>query len=119
MARHQLEAHFPRWFYSQLGFSPSVVTSVLPRPRSPWVSEPKHRNAFNPTQAACCRSRLLALAPDEEGLHFLVLQNLHGRPLRSTALRDRKECLLRLRHHSAREVVLVDRVVLGRHRPVE
>src|ERR1700730_11765420 len=70
---------------------------------------------FNPTQAACWRSRLLAFALDEEGFHFLVLQNLHGRPLRSVALRDRKECLLRLRSHPAREVVLVDRVVLGWH----
>ena len=35
------------------------------------------------------------------------------------ALRERKERLLRLRHQRAREVVLVDRVVLGRHGPVQ
>src|ERR1019366_8087652 len=74
---------------------------------------------FNPTQAACCYSRLVALALDEEGLHLLELQDLHGRLLGSVALRDREERLLRLRHRRAREVVPVDRVVLGRHGPVQ
>ena len=50
----------------------------------------------------CCRSRLVVIALDEEGLHVLVLQNLHGRLLGSAALRDREERLLRLRHHRAR-----------------
>ena len=65
------------------------------------------------------RSRLVALSDDEEGLHLLVLQDLHARLLGSLALRDREERLLRLRHHRAREVVLVDRVVLGRHDPLQ
>src|ERR1700680_2600609 len=77
---------------------------------------PQH---FNPTPAPCCCSRLVALALDEEGLHLLVLQDFHDRILRSVALRDRKERLLRLRHHRAREVVLVDRVVLGWTGPVQ
>jgi hypothetical protein len=64
-------------------------------------------------------STLVALAPDEEGLHLLVFQDLHGRLLGSVALRDREERLLRLPHHRARDVVLVDRVVLGRHDPVQ
>ena len=64
-------------------------------------------------------SRLVALALDKEGLHILVLQDLHGRLLGSVTLRDCEERLLRLRHHRAREVVLVDRVVLGRHGPVQ
>src|ERR1700729_4159117 len=66
---------------------------------------------FNPTHATRCFSRLAALARDEEGLHLLVLQDLHGRLLGSVALRDREQRLLRLRHHRAREVVFVDRVV--------
>src|SRR6266567_5323202 len=77
---------------------------------------PQH---FNPTQAVCCCSRLVALARDEEGLHVLVLQDLHGCALGSVSLRHREERLLRLRHHRAREVVLVDRVILGRHGPVQ
>ena len=55
----------------------------------------------------------------EEGLHLLVLQDLHGRLLGSVALRDREERLLRLRRHCACEVILVDRVVLGRDGPVQ
>ena len=70
------------------------------------------------------RKRLAAIqgssrSPDEEGLHVLVLQDLHGCLLGSVSLRDREKRLLRLRHHRAREVVLVDRVVLGRHGPVQ
>src|SRR6202162_2905522 len=86
---------------------------------SPAIETTQTPQRFNPTQAACCCSRLVALALDEEGLHLLVLQDLHGRLLGSIALRDREERLLRLRHHRAREVVLVDRVVLGRHGPVQ
>lgn len=58
--------------------------------------------------AICCRLRLVAIAFHEEGLHFLVLQDFHGRLSRSVALRDCEERLLGLRHHRAREVVLVD-----------
>ena len=50
----------------------------------------------------------------EEGLHFLVLQDLHRRRRGSVALLDRQECLLGPGDHRARDVVLVDRVVLGR-----
>src|ERR1022692_1641182 len=64
-------------------------------------------------------SRFVALALDEEGLHLLVLQDLHDCLLGSVALHDREERLLRLRHHRAREVILVDRVVFGRHGPVQ
>src|ERR1017187_3484288 len=64
-------------------------------------------------------SRFVALALDEEGLHLLVLQDLHDCLLGSVALRDREERLLRLRHHRTREVILVDRVVFGRHGPVQ
>jgi hypothetical protein len=49
---------------------------------------------FNPTQTACCCSRLVALALDEEGLHLPVLQDLHSRPLGSVALRYREELLV-------------------------
>src|SRR5450432_1217112 len=45
---------------------------------------------FNPTQAACYCSRLVVLALDEEGLHLLVLQDLHGCLLGSVGLRDRE-----------------------------
>jgi hypothetical protein len=86
---------------------------------SPAIETTQTSQRFNPTQAACHCSRLVALALDEEGLHLLVLQDLHGRLLGSVVLRDREERLLRLRHHRAREVVLVDRVVLGRHGPVQ
>src|ERR1035441_4559459 len=41
---------------------------------------------FNPTQAACCCSKLVALALDEEGLHLLELQDLHGRLLGSVEI---------------------------------
>src|SRR3984957_12035896 len=85
--------------------SPAIETTQTPR-------------RFNPTQAACC-SRLVALALDEEGLHLLVLQDLHDRPVGSVHLPDREELLLRPRHHCAREVALVDRVVPGRHGPVQ
>src|SRR5579862_6376670 len=64
-------------------------------------------------------SRLAAIALDEEGLHLFVFQDLHHRFPGSTGRRDREERLLRLRHHRAREVVFVDRVVLGRHGPVQ
>src|SRR5689334_23219308 len=43
----------------------------------------------------CCSSAPLAL--DEEGLHNLVLQDLHSCLFGSAALRDREERLLRLR----------------------
>src|SRR4051794_38128468 len=58
-------------------------------------------------QNSLCCSRFVALALDEERLHLLVLQDLHGCLLGSVALRDREERLLRLSHHRAREVVLV------------
>jgi len=48
-----------------------------------------------------------------------MFQDLYDRLLGSVALRDREERVLGLRHHCAREVVLVDRVVLGRHGPVQ
>src|SRR3954463_10013132 len=64
-------------------------------------------------------SRFVALALDEEWLHLLVLQDLHGCLLGSVALRDREERLLRLRSHRAREVVLGDGVVFGRHGRVQ
>src|ERR1035441_5944280 len=64
-------------------------------------------------------SRFVALALDEEGLHLLVLQDLHDCLLGSVALRDRQELLLRLRHHRARQIVLVDGMVFGRHVPVQ
>src|ERR1700693_4064635 len=86
---------------------------------SPAIETTPTPQSFTPTQAACCCSRLVALALDEEGLHLLVLQDLHGHLLGSIALRDREERLLRLRHHRARDVVLVDRVVFGRHGPVQ
>src|SRR5262245_2256300 len=70
-------------------------------------------------QNSLCCSRFVGLALDEEGLHVLVLQDLHDRLLRSVALRDREERLFRLRHHRAREVVLVDGMVFGRHGPVQ
>src|SRR5450631_282663 len=70
-------------------------------------------------QNSLCCSRFVALALDEEGLHILVLQDLHGCLLGSVALRDREERLLRLSHHRAREVILVDGVVFGRHGPVQ
>src|SRR5580704_8286994 len=79
---------------------------------SPGIETTQTLQRFNPTQAACCCSRLVALALDEEGPHLLVLQDLHGCLLGSVALSDREERLLRLRHHYSREVVLVDRVVL-------
>src|SRR5215467_12358309 len=64
-------------------------------------------------------SGLVTLAFHEERLHLLVLQDLHDWLLGSGALRDREVRLLRLRHHRTREVVLVDRVVFGRHGPVQ
>src|SRR5689334_3434327 len=70
-------------------------------------------------QNSPCGSRFVALALDEERLHLLILQDLHCRLLGSVALRDREERLLRLPHHRAREVVLVDGVVFGRHGPVQ
>ena len=66
-----------------------------------------HRSSIRRKQGCCC-SRLVALALDEKGLHLLVLQDLHDGFLRSIALHDREERLLRLCHHRAREVVLVD-----------
>src|SRR5579885_169049 len=71
-----------------------------------------------PQNSPCC-SKFVALALDEEWLHLLVLQDLHSWPPRSVTLRDREVRLLRLRHHRASEVVLVDRVILRRHRPVQ
>ena len=70
-------------------------------------------------QNSPCCSRFVALALDEERLHLLVIQDLHGRLLGSVALRDREVRLLRLRHHRTREVILVDGVVFGRHGPVQ
>lgn len=70
-------------------------------------------------QNSPCCSRFVALALDEERLHLLVLQDLHGCALGSVALHDREERLLRLSHHRAREVILVDGVVFGRHGPVQ
>src|SRR5436305_3997707 len=64
-------------------------------------------------------SRFVPLALDEERLHLLVLQDLHGCLLGSVALGDREERLLRLSHHRAREVVLVDGAVFGRHGRVQ
>ena len=43
-------------------------------------------------QNSLCRSRFVALALDEEGLHVLVLKDLHG--LGSGALHNREECQL-------------------------
>src|ERR1700745_3366189 len=59
-------------------------------------------------QNSPCCSRFVALALDEERFHLLVLQDLHSWLPGSVALRDREVRLLRLRHHRAREVVLVD-----------
>src|SRR5215475_3425255 len=70
-------------------------------------------------QNSLCCSTFVALALDEERLHFLVLQDLHSRLLGSVVLRDREERLFRLRHHRAREVILVDGVVFGRYGPVQ
>src|SRR3954447_4846579 len=70
-------------------------------------------------QNSPCCSRFVALALDEERLHLLVLQDLHGCLPGSVALHDREERLLRLRHHRTREIVLVDGVVFGRHGPVQ
>ena len=64
-------------------------------------------------------SKFVALAFDEEWLHLLVLQDLHGYALGSVALHDREERPLRLSQHRAREVILVDGVVFGRHGPVQ
>jgi hypothetical protein len=52
-------------------------------------------------------------------LYSILHQDLHGRFLVSVALRNCEECLLRLSHHSTRQVVLVDRVPVGRHGPVQ
>jgi hypothetical protein len=57
-------------------------------------------------QNSPCGSRFVALALDEERLHLLVLQDLHGRLLGSVALRNREECPIRLSHHSTGQVVL-------------
>src|SRR4051812_34836483 len=59
-------------------------------------------------QNSPCCSRFVALALHKERLHLFVLQDLHGGLLGSVAPRDREERLLRLRHHRAREIVLVD-----------
>src|SRR5690348_4551297 len=68
-------------------------------------------------RSLCCSCAPLAL--DEEGLHLLVLQDLHSCVFGSAALRDREQRLLRLRHHRAREVILMDGVILGRQGPVQ
>src|SRR5689334_24967181 len=95
------------FFIARIWWMPALFTS----PATP--------QRFNPTQAACRCSRLVAVALDEEGLHLLVLQDPHGRLLGSDALRDRKERLLRPSHHRAREIILVDGVIFGRHGPVQ
>jgi hypothetical protein len=59
-------------------------------------------SGVEPLRSALVCSRLIGLALDEEWLHVLVLQDLYGRPLGSVALRDRKERVLRVRHHRAR-----------------
>ena len=69
-------------------------------------------------QNSRCGLRFVAFAFDEARLHLFVLQDLHIRLLRSVTLRDHEECLLRLRHHRARDVILVDGVI-GRHGPVQ
>src|SRR6202035_322910 len=69
---------------------------------SPAIETTQTPQRFNPTQAACCCSRLVALALDEEGLHVLILPDLHGCALGSVSLCHREERLLRLRHHRAR-----------------
>src|SRR5690348_3843739 len=71
------------------------------------------------SQNSLCWSGLVALALDEKGLHLPVLQDLNSWLLGNVALRDREVCLLRLRHHRTREIVLVDRVIFGRHGPLQ
>src|SRR5436305_6580467 len=58
-------------------------------------------------------SRFVALPLDEERLHLLVLQDLHGCLFGSVALRHREERLLRLSHHRAREGIPVAGVVFA------
>jgi hypothetical protein len=51
----------------------------------------------------------------KKGSMSLYSRIFTGRLLGSVALRNREGCLLRLCHHSTRQVVLVDRVPVGRH----
>src|SRR5664279_755076 len=127
----QLMARFD-WGLGAVCFGASPVAAVFgSAPGS--ATPPEHRIQFKPSSQAALPKQdistllgighfyfaLTALALDEERLHLLVLQDLHGCLLGSVALRDRQELLLRLRHHRARQIVLVDGVVFGRHGPVQ
>jgi hypothetical protein len=66
-------------------------------PAKPYLSP--NAATLQPNSSSLLLRKARRSRPDEEGLHLLVLQDLHGRLLGSVALPDREE---RLRRHRAR-----------------